>query len=247
MKALMLNTKNELKKLCMKKKYFVITLLGVIICVIRLGGNLLIGKLSGGSVVVKSNLIIEMLTFVCDILVPLTVFMAVTDLFASEVQDDSMKASLLRPLTRFKVMMSKSLAVFVLACVVTVVMFLISFVIQIISGNGLENAYVTFLAYIIDMIPYVAIIAMAVFINMISKSPTLAMLLCIVAYIFCKYLNYYASPYGQMIFTAYSGWHKIWLGSALPISSLLSKVGVLFGSSLILYTLSYIIFDSKDY
>lgn len=247
MKALILNTKNELKKLSMKKKYFVITLIGAIICIIRLGGNLLVGKLSGGNVVVKSNLIIEMLGFVCDILVPLTVFMAVTDLFASEVQDDSMKASLLRPLTRLKVMMSKSLAVFVLACVVTLVIFAISLVIQIISGNGLKNAYMTFLAYVIDMVPYIAIIAMAVLINMLSKSPTLSMLLCIVIYIFCKYLNYYVSPYGQMIFTAYSGWHKIWLGSTLPISSLLSKVGILFGSSLILYTLSYIIFDSKDY
>mgnify|MGYP000358695056 FL=1 len=49
--------------------------------------------------------------------------MAVTDLFASEVQEDSMKASLLRPLTRFKVMTSKSLAVFVLGCMVTLAMF----------------------------------------------------------------------------------------------------------------------------
>ena len=68
----------------------------------------------------------EMVGFVFDILVPLIIFMAVTDLFASEVQEDSMKASLLRPMTRFKVMTSKSLAVFVLGCMVTLAMFVIS-------------------------------------------------------------------------------------------------------------------------
>ena len=106
MKALILNTGSELKKLLMKKKYLVLTVLGAIICILRIGGNVLVSKITGGEVVIKSNLIMEMVGFVFDILVPLIIFMAVTDLFASEVQEDSMKASLLRPLTRFKVMTS---------------------------------------------------------------------------------------------------------------------------------------------
>ena len=95
MKALILNTGSELKKLLMKKKYLVLTVLGAIICILRIGGNVLVSKITGGEVVIKSNLIMEMVGFVFDILVPLIIFMAVTDLFASEVQEDSMKASLL--------------------------------------------------------------------------------------------------------------------------------------------------------
>lgn len=247
MRALALNTKNEIRKLLTKKKYFVLTIIGALVCLIRLGGEVLISKVSGGGIVIKSNLIISMLSFVTDILVPLIVFMAVTDLFAGEIQEDTLKASLMKPLTRFKVMMSKSLAVFALSCAVMLVMFISCFVIQVISGSGLAGASHSFIAYVIDMIPVVAIIAMALLINMVSKSPTLAMLLCIVAYIFFKYLNFYVSPLGQMIFTAYSQWHKIWLGSLLPIGALAAKTGILFGSVLILYTLSYIIFDSRDY
>ena len=241
MKALILNTGSELKKLLMKKKYLVLTVLGAIICILRIGGNVLVSKITGGEVVIKSNLIMEMVGFVFDI------FMAVTDLFASEVQEDSMKASLLRPLTRFKVMTSKSLAVFVLGCMVTLAMFVISLIVQIVSGNSLRSVPITFAAYLIDMIPLIAIVSMALLINMISKSPTLAMLLCIVVYVFFKYLNYYITPVGQMVFTAYSQWHKIWIGNVLPFTALISKIGILFGSILILYTLSYIIFDSKDY
>lgn len=248
MKALILNTGSELKKLLMKKKYLVLTVLGAIICILRIGGNVLVSKITGGEVVIKSNLIMEMVGFVFDILVPLIIFMAVTDLFASEVQEDSMKASLLRPLTRFKVMTSKSLAVFVLGCMVTLAMFVISLIVQIVSGNSLRSVPITFAAYLIDMIPLIAIVSMALLIiNMISKSPTLAMLLCIVVYVFFKYLNYYITPVGQMVFTAYSQWHKIWIGNVLPFTTLISKIGILFGSILILYTLSYIIFDSKDY
>ena len=242
MKALILNTGSELKKLLMKKKYLVLTVLGAIICILRIGGNVLVSKITGGEVVIKSNLIMEMVGFVFDI-----IFMAVTDLFASEVQEDSMKASLLRPLTRFKVMTSKSLAVFVLGCMVTLAMLVISLIVQIVSGNSLRSVPITFAAYLINMIPLIAIVSMALLINMISKSPTLAMLLCIVVYVFFKYLNYYITPVGQMVFTAYSQWHKIWIGNVLPFTALISKIGILFGSILILYTLSYIIFDSKDY
>lgn len=247
MKALILSTKSELQKLLTRKKYLVITILGALICLLRLGGNLLIAKVSGGEVVIKSNLIMSMLGFVTDIIIPLIVFMAVTDLFASEVQEDTLKASLMRPLTRFKVMTSKSLAVFILSCAVMLVMFIACLVMQIVSGNSLSIVPQSLAAYLIDMIPIISLVAMALLINMISKSPTLAMLLCIVVYIFFKYLNLYVSPLGQMVFTAYTQWHKIWIGSQLPIGSLMAKAGILFGSVLILYTLSYIIFDSKDY
>lgn len=247
MKALILSTKSELQKLLTRKKYLVITILGALICLLRLGGNLLIAKVSGGEVVIKSNLIMSMLGFVTDIIIPLIVFMAVTDLFASEVQEDTLKASLMRPLTRFKVMTSKSLAVFILSCAVMLVMFIACLVMQIVSGNSLSIVPQSLAAYLIDMIPIISLVAMALLINMISKSPTLAMLLCIVVYIFFKYLNLYVSPLGQMVFTAYTQWHKIWIGSLLPVGALMAKAGILFGSVLILYTLSYIMFDSKDY
>lgn len=247
MKALILSTKSELQKLLTRKKYLVITILGALICLLRLGGNLLIAKVSGGEVVIKSNLIMSMLGFVTDIIIPLIVFMAVTDLFASEVQEDTLKASLMRPLTRFKVMTSKSLAVFILSCAVMLVMFIACLVMQIVSGNSLSIVPQSLAAYLIDMIPIISLVAMALLINMISKSPTLAMLLCIVFYIFFKYLNLYVSPLGQMVFTAYTQWHKIWIGSLLPVGALMAKAGILFGSVLILYTLSYIMFDSKDY
>lgn len=239
-------TKNELHKLLLKKKYFVLTIIGAFVCFLRLGGDILVAKLSEGQITLKSNLVVSMLGFTVDILVPLIVFMAVTDLFTGEMQEDSFKASLLRPVSRFKVLLSKTVAAFVLGCIVTFLMFLVSAIMQMISGRGFSNIPHSLAIYLVDMIPILSIAVLAVFINIISKSPTLSMLLCIAVYVLFKYINYYVSPIGQMIFTAYSQWHKIWLGTSLPFGALMAKTGILFGSILILYTLSYIMFDRKD-
>lgn len=247
MNALISATKSEFAKLIIRKKYIVLTVIGILISFIFLGSNALIAKFTSGEIVIKSNLIMTMLRLVTDILVPLIVFMAVTDLFAGETQEGTMKASLMRPLSRMKVMASKCLAVFILSCFVMTAMFLSCFVIQLISGSGIENAPFTFAAYIIDMVPVLALIALAMLINMVSKNPTLAMLLCIVVYALFKYMNFYVSPFGQMLFTSYSQWHRLWLGSTLPFGAMLSKVGILFGSVLILSAASYIIFEKQDY
>lgn len=246
MNKLAANTKNEFYKLISRKKYIVLMIIGIIICTGQLGGNILLSKLSGGEITLKSNMIMSMLGFCTDILVPLAVFMAVTDLFAGEVQEDTMKAALLRPVSRFKVLTSKALAVFFLGAMYFAGIFIACTVLQLISGAPAPIGQ-SAAAYIIDLIPMFAVILMAILVNMLSKSPSLAMLLCICVYALFKYMNYFVSPFGQMLFTAYSRWHNLWLGSQLPFGALISKAGILFGSILILYTLSYIIFDRKDF
>lgn len=247
MKGLMSGTSSEFSKLIMKKKYIVLVILGAAVCFLRLGGTMLISALSQGEIVIKSSLVLSMLGFTTDILVPLIVFMAVTDLFASEIQEDSFKAALMRPLSRFKVMTSKVLAVFFLGAVTMLVMFAACLIIQLISGRGFVGAAQGLLIYCVDIIPVFALICMALFVNMTAKGPTLSMLICIAVYIFFKYLNLYVSPLGQMIFTAYSQWHKILVGATLPFGALISNLGIWLGSVLILYTASYIMFERKDF
>ena len=50
MKTLLLNTGNEFFKLISKKKYFIILIVSVIICIGRLGGAILISAVSHGSI-----------------------------------------------------------------------------------------------------------------------------------------------------------------------------------------------------
>ena len=246
MNTLVLNTKNEFYKLMSKKKYFIVLIIAVIICVGRFGGGMLIAKLSGGKMVIKTNMLLEMLPMCTDIFAPLAIFMAVTDLFASEIQEDTMKSSLLKPVSRFKALTSKALAAFWMSVIYFTVLFAACMVLQIVSKSPF-GIFHSLAAYAIDLIPLFALIFMAVLINLISKSSSLAMLLCIAVYALFKYMNYFVSGIGALVFTAYSQWHKLWLGVQLPFRTAAPKVGILFGSILILYVLSYIIFDKKDF
>ncbi len=248
MNVFVLAVKNEFYKLITRRKYIVLFAVGILICIGRLGGGMLISKLSSGIVNIQSNMPLGMMRLMTDIIAPLVIFMAVTDLFAGEIQEDTLKNALMAPVTRFKVLLSKAASVFILCAAYFALYWLVCASLQIISGGARVSALLTALgAYMLDLVPLIALIGLAVLINMISKSPSLAMLLCIAAYVVMKYLEYYVSPVGQMLFTSYSQWHKLWIGSLLPVGAMISKIGILCGSVLILYTLSYIIFDGKDY
>lgn len=237
---------NELYKLIHKKKYIVMLVLGMLVCLIRWGGSALIAKISGGSVVLKSNMTLEMLPFVIEILVPVIIFMAVTDLFCSEISDDTMKTCLLKPFTRLKVMTAKASAAWILGSVSAVLMFVICAVVQIMSGSSIKDIGLTFTAYLLDIIPLIGIVLLGVFINVCLKNPSAVMLLLLVIYAVMKYMGAYVAGSDSFLFTSYAKWHNLFLGAGMPFNVIIYKIGILAGSILILFSFSYIIFDRKD-
>lgn len=242
------NIKSEFFKLISKKKYIVLLVLSAAVCFLRFGGSVLVERVSGGVINIKSNMMLELLPLLAEIIVPLVLFMSVTDLFASEIQDDSLKAILIRPISRFKVMTSKIFAAFLMGILYFGVIFIVCAFIQILSGNSfLPVLLPSALAYLIDLIPLFGIVLMGTLINMLVSSPTLAMLLSIGIYALMKYANIFIAPFGQTLFTAYLGWHKLWIGTILPIHALISNILVVFATMLIFYALSYILFDRKEF
>ncbi len=247
MNTLINSTKNEFSKLLLKKKYIVLLVISAGFCLLRMGGSMLLEKISRGEVQIRSNIMLEMLPFAAEIMVPLIVFMAAADLFCSEFQEDTMKAALLRPVTRIKVFASKAAAIFMMGAAFFLGVFVICAVIQGVSGNKLLPVLLpTLCAYIIDLVPMLGLVLLGVLVNMVCAGPTLAMLLSIGIYALFKYLNYFVAAWGQMVFTAYLQWHKLWIGAMLPFGALVSKIGIVLGTMLIFFTAAYILFDRKE-
>ena len=238
--------KNELYKLLHKKKYFILLLIAVGFCAVRWGGNALALRLSDGIVKLAGNVTLEMLPVFCELFVPIIIFIASVDLFTGEYSSDTMKECLLQPVTRFKLLSAKSAAVFILGSTFLLAMYFICMIIQLILGGTAQNALITLLAYIIDIIPLLGITALAVFINVLLKAPSAAMLLSLAVYGVMKYAGIYVAASNSFLFTSFAKLHSLILGNAIPFHSILYKFGILAGSILILYSLSYIIFDSKD-
>ncbi|MCX7715388.1 MAG: ABC transporter permease [Clostridia bacterium] len=251
MKTLCASYRNELDKLFVNKKYTVFLVIGILICMGKIGVLWAVGAVSKGTVNLKiSNLALEMLPFFAEVLVPLVVFMAATDLMCTEIQDNTMKAMLLRPVSRFKLLISKTLAAFTVGAVNFIVILIACTVLEAIFGDASKLwGYVgnNAAAYLIDLIPLFVLVLMAMLVNLISKSSTLAMFLCFLIYAVMKYCNYFVIWAGSALFTSYSQWHKLWIGTAIPFSAMSSKIFLLIGSAIVFFTAAYYLFDKRDF
>ncbi|MGN0181942.1 MAG: ABC transporter permease [Candidatus Ornithomonoglobus sp.] len=246
MKRFIFALHKELIKLAHHKKYIVLLALGILVSIIRRGGAALVTRLSGGIVSVKANMPLEMLPFAVEILVPVMMFIAVSDLFTREYSEDTLKASLMQPVSRFKLLSAKAAAVVILGAVSLMVMYIANTLIHLASGGTSSGAASALAAYLIDIIPLIGIAFLGIFINVSLKGPTSATLLSLAVYALMKYMGLYVAGSESFLFTAGAKLHVMLLGSALPLHVLLNKTGILLGSILILYSLSYIIFDKKN-
>lgn len=242
--------KVELAKLLAKKKYLVFFIISVLICAATLSSQIVIALISHEELSFRiNNFPIMMLPFFAEILIPLIMFMAVSDLFGSEFADNTIKAMLLRPINRFKLMTAKLLACFSVAGILMLGVFFSATIIDlIVNGAGGFVKYFIFNlgSYIIDLLPMILLAIMAALINLVSKGTTLAMFLCILIYAVMKYCSYFIGITDGMLFTSYLQWHKLWIGNTIPFHALISKICLLIGYGTIMFSITYYIFDKKD-
>jgi len=239
--------KNELTKLLHRKKYIVLLIIAVLICTSRVGIDFIIAKLNRG-IVPKAEIAMEIFPFFAEIYVPLVMFMAICDLIPTEINDLTIKATLMRPVSRFKIISAKITASFLTGAIFYAVIFLACTVLQFVfsTANGM---YVlkSFAAYAVDLVPLFVLTLFAAVISMLGKTPTLSMFMIIVAYALMKYCNYFSPVLNNMLFTSYMQWHKLLIGVTIPFAALSVKLGVLLGSAMLLYTAAFALFDRKEY
>ncbi len=246
MKRFAFALQKELTKLAHHKKYIVLIVLGILVSVIRRGGAALVARLSEGYVSVKANMPLEMLPFAVEILVPVIMFIAVSDLLTHEQSEDTLKACLMQPVSRFKLLTAKAAAVVILGAVSLMIMYVANTALHLLSGGAVSGVGSALAAYLIDIIPLIGVAFLGIFINVCLKGPTSATLLSLAMYALMKYMGLYVAGSESFLFTAGAKLHVMLLGSTLPFHVLLNKAGILLGSILILYSLSYIIFEKKN-
>lgn len=246
---------NETRKLFTKKKYIVFFIIGVMICIGNFGIKMLINFMAssdmfGSMSSFKLNLStsLNMLGFLAEIYIPFIVFTATNELFGTEYQNGSIRALLVRPVTRLKIYFSKILAVFVVCAALFLGLFGVSAVLDVISGdmNGVEFLSVSSV-YLIDLFPIFVIILMAALINGVLRNSGLSMLVCIVIYAVLKIGGIFIPTVSGLLFTGYTKWHTLWMGAALPFGVMLNKLMLLLGYTVVLGSSGYYIFLKSDF
>lgn len=237
--------RGEIAKLAARKKYIVFLVIEVLICAIVLLVQMAVEHASGIGLR-GLNLRMMLLGFFISIYIPLIIFMGACDLFSSEVSENSMRASLMRPASRFKVFFAKTLAVYLLGVCYLFALFFVTVILEIVGGSSLHGFFSSFGAYLLDAIPLLVMALMAVFVNQLTRSSTLVMLICIIVLVGSYVANLFLPQVGAVLFTSYGQWHNLWIGTTLPFGAMIMKIGMLLGYGMLFFCGGYYIFERKD-
>lgn len=238
----------ELSKLTVRKKYIIFLILGTLVCALVMLAQLLMERISHGSLTAGFfGTTFGLLGFFIRFYIPLVSFLGVCDLFSGEAQDGSIRAALLRPVSRWKLYLAKSTAAYVVAVIHLAALFAVAAAMELLCGGSLRTALTGLASYTLDAIPLMVVVLLAAFLCQLFQSPTLAMLMCIVCYIGLNLLGTFVPRLGGILFTSYAAWHNLWIGSTLPFFALLPKIALLLGYAAVFLFGGYLIFDKRDY
>ncbi|MBP3319531.1 MAG: hypothetical protein J6K94_05925, partial [Ruminiclostridium sp.] len=145
-----------------------------------------------------------------------------------------------------KLFFSKAGAVFLLCAVDLAVMYAATTLTQLVLGGGTRGVVSSLFACLLDLIPLAVLILFFCLVNQLVKGSSLAVLLCVVLYIGFLAVGTYLPAFGGLLFTGYLRWHNLWIGVTLPLGSLLSRMGLLAGYSLVFACGGYMLFDRKE-
>ncbi|MDD2216156.1 MAG: ABC transporter permease [Eubacteriales bacterium] len=249
MKTFTASLQNELEKIAAKKKFLVFLIIEILICLLCGIINLAIGKVSSGMIstsLILSNMPMTMLSFFIQIYIPLVVFMAACDLFAVEIHDGTIRATMMRPVNRFKQYFSKVAAVLILAGVYIVTLFLVTTIIKGIGAHSAAGLGINLLAYVLDMIPLIVLVLFAAMLNQFFNSPSLSIILCIILLIGFYIIGIIVPETSGLLFTGYMQWHNLWLGVTIPFHAMISKIGILLGYGMIFGCIGYYLFEIRE-
>ncbi|MDP4142876.1 MAG: ABC transporter permease subunit [Bacillota bacterium] len=243
------NTLNECEKIFSKKKTIVFLVLTAILSVLA-AVIIPIFQSRFGIIVVNAEAFpVIILNLFTAFLIPLYVLMAVTDLFSGEVHDKNLKLVLLRPVSRFKVFISKNIAVFIYTSINLSIILIISLICDIfykLPGDYIRAILNGFGAALVSLLPQLILTLFIACICQFFNNSTGAFVTSIFILVMAKILSYIFPAVSKVLFINYFSWSTSWISSSAAGSRLFTGFMLLISYGIILFTVGYYLFDKKD-
>jgi len=250
MALLRANTINELVKLTARRKTLLFLLLAVLI---PFAGLPVVTRVQSGfgiTAVSSADYPVAVLGLLTLFVVPLLIFLSVSDLFSGEFGDRTIRAMLVRPVSRLKIFTSKVLAVALLTAAQLAAGFAASAAASLllpVSPDGRMAAIgEAAIAYAAAFVPMAAIIAAAAFAALWFRNGSGALAVCILLYAAAKLLGFFFPELAAYSPAAYTDWHLLLLQGSVPFGKLAAVFSFLLGCGIVFYTLGYYLFDKKE-
>lgn len=241
---------NEIEKLYKKKKALVAVLLSL--AVIIIGQLAVVGVRSGfglrGAGSVEFPLLI--LSVVVNTILPLFTALVAIDSFSGEYSQNSMRITLTRPVSRFKIFTAKiaAIALFILATLFLLLIFsiLAGFIFNTNSATW-DSLLRTIFSYLVSLFPLVLLALGIVLLANLLKSGIWVFFVTILVFIILKVLGLVFSQYSSLFITSQLDWYNLFLVNSLPLGKIVRQFLIMLGSGIMLFTAGFYLFDKKEF
>lgn len=241
---------NEIEKLYKKKKALVAVLLSLAVIVI--GQLAIVGVRSGfglrGAGSVEFPMLV--LSVVVNTILPLFTALVAIDSFSGEFSQNSMRITLTRPVSRFKIFSAKIMAIvlFILATLLLLLIFsmLAGFIFNTNSAT-VDSLARTVFSYIVSLLPMVVLALGIVLLANLFKSGISVFFVSILAFIVLKVLGVLFSQYSSLFMTTQLDWYNLFLVNSFPLGKIIRQFLIMLGSGIMLFTAGFYLFDKKEF
>lgn len=241
---------NELEKLYKKKKALIGIILSFIFVILGQAFMFIVRNSFGLRGVSSAEFPILILSIILNTLLPLFIALITIDSFCSEFSQNTMKITLTRPVTRIKIFTAKicAITIFIFANLMFVMLFstLVGF---IFNANFLTffGIIKIIISYCVTLIPMIVLSLVVVFFSNIIKSGIGVFFLSILVFLVFNALEFFFSTYSGLFFTSMLGWYNLWIMDSFPLLKIIREFMIMSSYAIILFTLSYYLFDKKDF
>lgn len=189
-----------------------------------------------------------MLYWFTSLMLPLSIFTVASDLFVSEVSSRTLKLTLVRPITRWKVYGSKISAMGIFIMIQLGVLWLSSFSTGslMFGGGSLSGFFQAWLGYALDFIPLFTLGVFAVCIGQYFNHTSGAFSFCTMLFVLAKIAVIFFPSLNAFLFTSYTDWHALWTGGSTLGSHLIHVTLVMLSSLVMFFTIGFYQFDIKE-
>lgn len=247
MNKLLTTTFNELTKIFTRKKYIVLLVTNGLI-------SIGIGLVSSSNRHISFNgfslelpdLHFTVLPLMASLVFPLMIFLLVADLFGAEWETGMIKAVLLRPVSRPKIYLAKHFAVFLYVLANLLFVFVVCISMRFLLGGEVRHMGSGLLAYFLTMLPLSACLTVASFFTSCCRTATMSFFVNVLVYAACRGISFFFSKAGAVLFTSYTNFFRLWIGSGVHMAVAMRVSCLLFSYCIIFSLVGFLFFDQRE-
>lgn len=240
---------NEIERMLKRKKAVVVIILSLVIIAILQLINFGVQKGIGIRAVNAMTFPLWSLDTIIPVILPLFTTLVVIDAFASEFNNNTLKISLLKPVTRIKLFVAKIAASVGFVAFVLVSVLIFSYITGFIFNAptfDIGDILRVILSYIMTLIPFTVLSLFVAMLCHYIKSPVGLFFLCAFLYIGLGILSPFLPEIRNLFFTFNLNWYSLFTTNPLDWSRIFVVTAQFIGFGAMCFALGFSAFEKQS-